>query len=165
MNKIMQITALIVSRILAGLMLAIVLTVLWQVFSRYVLQSPSAFSEEISRFLLIWLGCLGSTYCYQKNSHLSLDLMANKLEPSNKLRLDIFCHSVVFVFSLIVMIIGGGYLVLITLNPVQTSAVLGMKMAYIYSILPVSGLIFCFTAIDKMKNIYQQLSKSTTKRG
>ncbi|GAA6203668.1 TRAP transporter small permease [Thalassotalea sp. SU-HH00458] len=164
MNRIMQLIALIVSRILAGLMLAIVLTVLWQVFSRYVLQSPSAFSEEVSRFLLIWLGCLGATYCYQKDSHLSLDIVANKLAPSNKLRLDIFCHSIVFIFSLIVMVFGGGYLVSITLNPVQTSAVLGMKMAYIYTILPISGLVFCFTAIDKMKNIIQQLSQLTTKR-
>ena len=40
------------------LMGANVLNVLWQVFTRFVLRHPSSFTEELARFLLIWVGLL-----------------------------------------------------------------------------------------------------------
>ncbi|WP_158969913.1 TRAP transporter small permease [Paraglaciecola sp. L3A3] len=132
------------------LMLLIVITVLWQVFSRYVLMSPSAGSDEISRFLLIWLGLLGSTYCYQQNSHLSLDILARKLSLNAQVNLARLVHFLIFTFSLAVLIIGGINLVATTLQPVQLSAVLEIKMAYVYSVMPLTGAIYCFTAIEKL---------------
>lgn len=135
------------------LMISIVVTVLWQVFSRYVLLSPSSGSGEISRFLLIWLGLLGSTYCYQQNSHLSLDILARKLSAQKQVYLARFVHIMVFLFSLTVLVVGGVNLVTTTLDPVQLSAVLGVKMAYVYSVMPLTGIIFCITALEKFLSI------------
>jgi len=47
-----------------------VLTVTWQVFSRYVLQAPSSLTEEIARFQLIWLGLLGAVYTFRNRMHM-----------------------------------------------------------------------------------------------
>ena len=41
----------------------LVVDVLWQVFSRFILQNPSSFTEELARFLLIWVGLLGRCLC------------------------------------------------------------------------------------------------------
>ena len=37
------------------LLITMVLNVLWQVFSRYILNDPSTFTDELSRYLLIWI--------------------------------------------------------------------------------------------------------------
>ena len=41
-------------------MVSILLTVIWQVVSRYVLKDPASVTEELSRFILIWIGILGA---------------------------------------------------------------------------------------------------------
>ncbi|XPF93360.1 TRAP transporter small permease [Colwellia sp. RE-S-Sl-9] len=150
MFKLNQWLEKLLENCLALLMGATVLTVLWQVFSRYILQSPSSVSEEVSRFLLIWLGILGATYCYQKNSHLSLDLLASKLSARGKIKLNIFTHLVVFSFALMALIIGGINLMITTFEPVQTSAILGLKVAYVYSVIPLAGLLFCLIAANNI---------------
>ncbi|WP_111978557.1 TRAP transporter small permease [Algibacillus agarilyticus] len=156
MNTFKKISSSLIANGLVLLMVLIVFTVLWQVFSRYVLQAPSSTSEEVSRFLLIWLGLLGATYCYQNDSHLSLDILDQKLTGKPKAKLKLFVHTIILIFAVIVLVIGGASLVYTTLVPVQTSAVLGVKMAYVYSIVPIAGVIFTFNAVDKLWLAFQQ---------
>ena len=59
--------------VLLIIMSSMVLTVLWQVFSRYVLENPSSFTEELARYLMIWLGVLGAAYVSGKNNHVSIN--------------------------------------------------------------------------------------------
>ncbi len=42
------------------IMTAMVLNVLWQVASRFILGSPSSFTDELARYLMIWVGILGA---------------------------------------------------------------------------------------------------------
>jgi len=46
--------------------------VLIQVFSRYVLNSPVAFTEELVRYSLIWTGFIGAAYAFSTREHMSL---------------------------------------------------------------------------------------------
>src|SRR5690606_5516539 len=91
--------------IILGIM---VLNVTWQVVSRYVFQSPSSFTDELSRYMLIWLGMLGAAYVAGKNEHLAIDILPQKLTGKPKMRLMIFIHIVIISFVLPVMIMGGG---------------------------------------------------------
>ena len=50
------------------------LCVLWQVFSRYVLNNPATFTEEVSRFAVIWLSLLGTAYACGKLEHMAYNL-------------------------------------------------------------------------------------------
>lgn len=43
-------------------MSVLVICVVWQVFSRYVLNQPSTSTDELARFLMIWVGLLGAAY-------------------------------------------------------------------------------------------------------
>ena len=47
-------------KILATLMGLLVIDVIWQVSTRFILNNPSSFTDELARFLLIWLGLLGA---------------------------------------------------------------------------------------------------------
>ena len=52
----------ILEKILVVIMSMMVINVLWQVFSRYVLANPSSFTDELARYLMIWVGVLGAAY-------------------------------------------------------------------------------------------------------
>jgi len=56
-----------------------VLTVSWQVFSRYALRAPSSLTEELARFQLIWLGLLGAVYTFRNRMHVGIDIFVAPL--------------------------------------------------------------------------------------
>ncbi|VEC97941.1 Neu5Ac permease [Klebsiella variicola] len=56
-------------------MIALVFCVVWQVFSRYVLNQPSTLTDELARFLMIWVGLLGAAYTVGAQRHLAIDLL------------------------------------------------------------------------------------------
>lgn len=125
----------------------LVIDVLWQVFSRYVLNDPSSFTEELARFLLMWVGLLGASYAAGKKMHLAVDILPNKLEGKRKSYLTLLILVCTVLFALTVMVFGGIRLVTITLFLGQTAAALQMPLGYVYLILPISGLLIAFYAI------------------
>jgi TRAP-type C4-dicarboxylate transport system permease small subunit len=136
--------------LLAALMAIMVLCVTWQIISRYLLGQPSTWTEELSRFLLIWVGLLGASYAYHMKMHLGLDLLTAKL-PSRAKRLQaLFVHAIVIVFAVGALIIGGLRLVWLNYELQQYSAALNVPMAAVYCSLPVSGLMLVVYAVMAM---------------
>ncbi len=121
------------------LMAAMVINVLWQVFTRFVLKNPSSFTEEAARYMMIWVGLLGSAYATGQKSHLALDLLTSKFQGARKRNSELFIHSVVLLFALAVLVGGGGRLVWIQLSLGQHSAALQIKLGYVYLAVPLAG--------------------------
>jgi TRAP-type C4-dicarboxylate transport system permease small subunit len=128
------------------LMASNVLNVLWQVFTRFILRHPSSFTEELARYLLIWVGLLGASYAAGKKMHLAIDVVLQGLKIKTRIWGEIFIQVFIFLFVLFVMVAGGLRLVAITLTLNQVSAALGVKLGYIYLALPLSGLLIMFYA-------------------
>jgi len=128
-------------RLLIGLMAAIVLVVCWQVFSRFVLASPSSMTEEIARALLLWIGLLGAAWAYRTGQHLGLDLLTRKLSVCWQRRVALLLTALVVLFAVAVLVAGGGALVQLTYQLDQMSAALGIRIAWIYLVLPLSGVL------------------------
>lgn len=126
------------------LMAAMVLNVLWQVFTRFVLKNPSSFTEEAARYMMIWVGLLGSAYATGQKSHLALDLLTAKFQGARKRTSELFIHSVVLLFALAVLVLGGGRLVWIQLSLGQQSAALQLKLGYVYLAVPLAGVFIVF---------------------
>jgi TRAP-type C4-dicarboxylate transport system permease small subunit len=55
-----------------------VINVLWQVFSRYFTDNPSSFTDELARYLMMWLGILGAAYVGGRNEHVAIDFFCQK---------------------------------------------------------------------------------------
>ena len=132
----------------------LVVDVLFQVFSRYIIKTSFSWTEELARFLLIWLSILGAAYLNAKREHLSMDFLYQKLTETNKRKVSIIIELMVFFFALIVMVIGGGNLVYTTLHLNQLSGTLQIPLGYIYSILPISGFLIMSFAIFHIVKIY-----------
>lgn len=137
----------VLEKILIIILAVMLLSVIWQVFSRYILRAPSTITDEISSFSLIWLGILGAAYATGKQLHLAIDLIPEKVVAKNRALYDGILHFSVFLFSFAVMIIGGIRLCWLTFQFKQTSAALEIPLGLVYLIVPVSGLIICYYSI------------------
>jgi len=147
MNNIKNNLNRILEPFLLGLLVTLVLVVLWQVFSRYVLQSPSTFTDEVARFLLIWLSLIGAAWVLGQKAHLAIDILPENLARKGDTRLYRFLYVLILVFALSVMVVGGFNLVQVTLKLEQLSTVLQVPMGYIYLALPISGLLITIYSI------------------
>jgi len=125
-------------------MAAMTLDVLWGVLTRYILGSQASWSEELARFLLIWIGILGAAYASGQKMHLAIDLLKPKLSLKGQRRLTVFINTLVILFALTVMVIGGIRLIYITQTLGQLSAALRIPMALIYLVVPVSGILIIY---------------------
>lgn len=153
MNMLVKLTNVIVQKTLIIMMAMIVATVTWQVFSRFILASPSSFTEELSRFLLIWIGMLGAAYAYYTRAHLGLDLFVNKLHTRNKRITIIIIELMVLIFALTILVFGGLSLVLMTLELKQTSAALEVQVGLVYLVVPISGALISMYCTNNLLNI------------
>ena len=147
MTKLHQNINRIIEFMLIAIFALLVLDVLWQVFGRYVLKQSFSFTEEFARFALIWLAILGAAYLNGKREHLSMDFLLRKLSPEKlKKRMQII-EILMFVFALVVMVIGGGNLVYTTLYLGQISPAMHISLGYVYAIVPISGLLIMFFSV------------------
>ena len=133
--------------VLALLMLILVSAVTWQVASRYLLRDPSAWTEELARYLLIWIGLLGAAHAYRTRAHMGIDLLAQKVGAIGRARLRVISALAVVAFAVPVMIVGGTSLVQLTWELRQYSAALGLPMALVYSAIPLSGVVIALYAL------------------
>ncbi|HVS66364.1 MAG TPA: TRAP transporter small permease [Thermoanaerobaculia bacterium] len=135
--------------ILALLLSAMTLAVLWQVASRYLLGDPSSVTEELARFLLIWLGLLGAAYAFGQKAHVALPGLLRVMERRAGSRTAVLSRRLahwlpvlaVAAFSLGVLLVGGARLVSLVLDLEQRSAALGMPLGWVYLVLPLAGLL------------------------
>ncbi len=149
---------LILNRIIETLLVVIfgllVIDVVWQVVSRYVVGQSSSFTEEFARFSLIWLTVLGAAYINgSKEGHLSMDFLLSKLTADKRAKRQKVIQILMAFFALIIMVMGGGNLVYITLTLGQISSALQVPLGFVYAIVPISGLIIIFFSFYNIKKL------------
>jgi len=143
----------------------LVICVVWQVFSRYVLNSPSTSTDEIARFLFIWVGLMGAAYTLGKKRHLAIDLLIFKLEhvPTKQAVVELIINLVSVVFASVIMIYGGGSLMLKTLATGQVSPALGIEMGLVYAAIPLCGLFMLIYLVQDVIATFRKIGQPEKK--
>lgn len=136
-NQAMAIFSVLLSAVL-------VVCVVWQVISRYVLGAPSIVTDELARFLFMWVGLIGAAYATGLKRHLAIDLLLLKMQGKNKTSLEVVILLVMIFFAGYILLYGGGNLAWDTHLTGQVSPSLGIDMGVVYLCLPVSGAIMLF---------------------
>lgn len=136
------------SQILVFIMSFMVINVLWQVFSRYVLGTPSSFTDELARYLMIWLGILGAAYVSGQNAHVAIDYLPKKLDEKKQKKLKRLVNFAILLFALFALVIGGSRLVFLTFVLEQYSPALKLPLALVYLVIPLSGLLIIYYKIS-----------------
>ena len=141
MTKFIKSLTAVLGAFLTVLMAVIVIDVVWQVVTRFVLKNPSSYTEELAGFLLIWIGLLGASYALYTRAHPGIDLLTGRLRGRQKKAAELSTWTLVFLFALFILLIGGIRLVRLTYTLKQISPAIGMPMAWVYAVLPLSGVL------------------------
>lgn len=129
---------------------ALVLDVLWGVFTRQVLNAQPAWTEELARFLLVWLSILGGVLAYADDRHLGVDVLVARLDPGARKIALLVSHLCVLGFSLAVLVIGGSELFHSRWEAGQMMSALHIRKAWFYLVLPLGGSLITLLAIGKL---------------
>jgi TRAP-type C4-dicarboxylate transport system permease small subunit len=129
----------IISYLIAAALAVMVVLVFGNVFMRYAFNSGFSVSEELSRWLFVWLTFLGAVVAVRNNQHLGTDMLVGKLGPLGKkvcmglsLLLMLYCLWLLFKGSYDQAVI----------NWDTTSAVMEVSMSWFYA----SGMAFAVLA-------------------
>ncbi len=89
--------------VICCILAALTAVVFCQVLARYVFQAPLSWSEELARFLLMWLSMLSAAYAFRKGSHFALRIVLQRLPVLGQ-----------WIVSILVQIIVAGFFLLLT---------------------------------------------------
>ncbi len=115
---------------------AVTFIVFLQVIYRYVLIQPLYWSEELARYLFIWLSILGAVLGLQKRGHFGLDFFYRMLPDKERGFLQLLIHLLMGAVSLVILIQGAK---LVEATFLQKSPAMGISMGWAYACLPVGG--------------------------
>lgn len=134
--------------VLAFLVGAMVIICCWQVITRFILNNPSKYTEEILRYALIWLTMLGAPYAYGANKQLSIDLLVTRFSKKGQAQARIFVEIIVLILSAAVLVYGG---ISVTLNASgQISAAMQLPMEVYYVCIPIGGALMILYSLDRL---------------
>ena len=125
---------------LAGIGLAMVVVVAAQVFCRYVLNHSLFWSEELARYLLVWLTFLGATVAYHRRVHPSIDMLQARVGPGVARAMTIAGHLTALFFFGVLTIYGLQFAHFVR---AQISPALQIPKWTVMLVLPLSGTILC----------------------
>lgn len=117
----------------------------YQIITRYFFNAPSTFSEELLTYSFTWMSLLASAYVFGKRDHMRMGFIADKIHGNPKKVLDVCIELLILVFSLAALVWGGSSIMQLSMQ--QKTASLGVPMGYIYTILPICGVIICLYSI------------------
>ncbi|MEM7485492.1 MAG: TRAP transporter small permease [Bacteroidota bacterium] len=143
----------VLGKALVLIMSVMVLNVLWQVFTRYVTGTPSSFTDELARYLMIWIGVLGAAYVSGRNLHVAIDILPTRSNEKTQVKLKVIVTLLVILFVFVAFVIGGSRLVYISYVLGQRSPALQLPLAAVYIILPISGLLIMYYKISDLKQL------------
>jgi TRAP-type C4-dicarboxylate transport system permease small subunit len=136
----------VLDRILAGACVALfavlVVDVSWQVFARQVLNSPSGWSEELAKYLFIWLGLFGSALVFGERGHIAVDFAVRRLPETVRIVVTVFVQLAILAFTSLVLVWGGFRVSSLAWD--QALPGLPVNVGPLYLALPISGILVAF---------------------
>ena len=139
----------------------LVLDVVWGVATRYLLGEQAKWSEELARFLLIWVSMLGGALAFRNKEHLGIDFLVAKFDDETRLGMRLFKEAIVCLAALGIFVIGGYQLVSDAMVLGQTTPALGWMMGYVYLCVPISGIFIMMFSLEDMAEAWSMMRSGT----
>jgi len=128
----------LVEWMLTALSILIFVVVFLQVLFRYLLRQPLFWSEELPRYLLIWMSFLAAAVAQKQDAHINITLCLAPLSARARRLLKILTDAVILAF-LWILIYSGGLVTSITAH--HRSTALQLPMGLVYAALPVGAIL------------------------
>ncbi|MFZ7125248.1 MAG: TRAP transporter small permease [Desulfobacterales bacterium] len=134
----------IINWVLALLMAAMVVIIAAQVWYRFVLNDPLSWSEELGRYLFVWISFLGAAAGVRYQVHLGIDLLQKVLPPKPYRIVVVLMNLIIQVFLVVIIVWGFRILAIVRF---QTSASMNISMLYPYLAVPVGGIFMLINSL------------------
>lgn len=145
----------IIEYFIALLVAILSVVVFLQVVFRYVFNSPLHWSEEMARFLMIWVVLLAAAIGIKRHSHFSVDILVKKFPEKVQKGLQFILELFLFVLIFDVMIINGVALTKLTIR--QISPALHISMSYVYSSVLAGGILSCLYILEDLLSMVKEV--------
>ncbi len=147
MKRLLHIGIVLYKATLTVMTVALFIIVGVSVFTRYCLNSSLGWSDELSRFLFIWVTFLGAAYAYGLNEHIGLDFVVDRIR-SEKTRTVLRLLGEIFIGAVIFVIAWYGWDVAVSAT--NLSPALDIPMTFVYGVVPLTGALMLVQNILKI---------------
>ncbi|MCI6886750.1 MAG: TRAP transporter small permease [Lachnospiraceae bacterium] len=124
----------------------------YQIVTRYCFNKPSTVSEELLTYTFTWMALLASAYVFGRRDHMRMGFLADKITGNVRKWLEIGIDVLTIGLAAVVMVYGGCSITRLTL--IQKTASLQIPMAYIYVIVPITGVLIMLFGIMNAVDMY-----------
>lgn len=146
-----------ITRILNGLagisFLAMVILTCWQVLTRYVLQNPSTWSEELVGYLFAWMSLLGASLVTCERGHMNIPIIVERFSAPVQKLLNCLGEVIAFLFSAVILVFGGVQITTLAMGQMTSS--LGVPIGIFYIVLPLCGVLNMIYTVMNIIDILQ----------
>lgn len=133
-----------------GTMATLVVIIVIGAFFRYVLNDSLAWTEEIAKFLLLYLTFVGAPIALKHGLHAAIDTWIYKLPPLMALPFYSFIHIMIMTFCVVTMKLGTSF----AMNAsIQTAPYTQIGMAYIFIAIPIGAFFIFMVSLEQITAI------------
>lgn len=154
MNKLREILTRILN-VLAGVsFLVMVVLTCWQVLTRYVLNNPSSWSEELVSYMFAWMSLLGASLVTAERGHMNIPILVDKCGPAARKLLLCLAEVIGFLFSAVILAYGGFRIANLAMGQMTSS--LGVAIGVFYVVLPLCGILNMIYTVLNIADIMKE---------
>ena len=153
MSRIEKIITTAMGWILAVLIFAMMVDIFAEVIVRYVLHTALSFSEELGRYVFVWIVFIGMARCVAFDKHVALDIVPNAIKGSGK---KVIMTLIYLLQVLFFTAVTAGGCVLYQIGLRQKSATMRIPMNLVYICIPFCGCVSLFFIIMKLIRLYKR---------
>ncbi|AOV08600.1 TRAP transporter small permease [Sporosarcina ureilytica] len=136
-------------------LLAMILIIIYQVFSRQILHYTPSWAEELSMILFVWVSFLGIAYGFRQKLHIGVSFLVNLFPEKVQDMCDLFAKILVIFFGGVLVYYGWKFTILMGNS---TMAGTGLPSSVLYAAMPTAGIFTLLYGIELLfvKGLHQE---------
>ena len=123
-----------------------------QVVMRYVFSNSLSWSEELARFIFMWVSWIGASYAVRERAHFRVEMFADMMKGEKRKWFELVILIVWFVFCVFMAFIGTR-LIIFLVETGQISAAMEIPMSWVYASVPVGCGLMALRLIVEIKKL------------
>ena len=135
------------------LVVVLAVVVFFQVFNRFILKAPMAWTEELAMLLFQWVVFLGAAVGVKRMSHFGIDLLVEKLSEKTRHRIELIVPFAVGAIAVTLIVEG---FKLLKLTQYQLYTTMDISHAWATAAMPISGILMMFYLIRHEIRIWKR---------
>jgi TRAP-type transport system small permease protein len=150
-NRIVDAIAKIVRTVILLQAAAIFAIIIVTVVTRYGFRFVLSWSEEVPRYLLIWVSFLGAAACVDLRDHIAFDYLYNRFPAPVRSAIQLLINAAIFGFGWIMLLYGIRFVEQFGGDFMES---IPFTNVWYYTALPVSGALMMLYSLRDQLNVW-----------